>query len=91
MDHIRDHIATLVQQYDVLVLLLLNTSMALLNPNQIAIPLAPKLPSARFFGSMVWSQEANERFHKVELLLTKETLLKENEDLFENARYFENI
>jgi hypothetical protein len=29
--------------------------------------------------------------HKVELLLTKETLLKENEDLLENARYFENI
>ncbi len=53
MDHIRDHIATLVQQYDVLVLLLLNTSMAFLNPNQIAILLAPKLPSARFFGSMV--------------------------------------
>jgi hypothetical protein len=29
--------------------------------------------------------------HKVELLLTKETLLKENENLLENARYFENI
>jgi hypothetical protein len=53
MDHIRDHIARLVQQYDVLVLLLLNTSMAFLNPSLIAIPLAPKLPSARFFGSMV--------------------------------------
>jgi hypothetical protein len=61
MDHIRDHIATLVEQYDALVLLLLNISMNFLNPNQIAIPLAPKLPSTRFFGSMVWSQEANER------------------------------
>jgi hypothetical protein len=29
--------------------------------------------------------------HKVELLLTKGTLLKENEELFENARYFEDI
>ncbi len=61
MDCIRDHIATLVQQYDVLVLLLLNISVAFSNPNRIAIPLAPQLPSARFFGSMVWSQEANER------------------------------
>jgi hypothetical protein len=51
MDHIRDHIATLVQQYDVLVLL--NNIMAFLNQNQFAIPPAPKLPLARFFGSMV--------------------------------------
>jgi len=29
--------------------------------------------------------------HKVEFLLTKEILLKENEDLLENARYFGNI
>jgi hypothetical protein len=33
MDHIRDHIATLVQHYDVMVLLLLNISVAFLNPN----------------------------------------------------------